>query len=218
MTRASVASRSGSGPDIRAVLLPLVIGHQARIAAERAATVRNVRRAEAARRAADAVAGALVELERLVLPDRARWAAERSGADPLPVPGTITPAERAWVLAWHLLAAAVRLHGRASQAGSPKFSERESAKAAVFARDALRELDPLLARARRSELRGALAPSALDAQLRLFEPLLAAPHGSANGDPRPVDDADHRFSKASRGDRQDDVHRTPHGGGLRPDT
>ena len=86
----------------------------------------------------------------------------------------MTPAERAWVLGWHLLAAAARLHGIASAGGRPSFGERETANAVALIRQALCELQPLLASERRRELRAALTNSAvsLDAQLRLFAPTL----------------------------------------------
>ena len=173
----SIVRRSSARLDPRSVLLALVIAHQTRIAAERAATARDVRRARAAARAGAAVAHALAQLERLQLPDRAAWAAEYSGANPLPIPSTTTPAERAWILGWHLLAATVRLHHRASDAGRPTFGERQTAKAAAYTRDALRELEPLLTPLRRAELRAALAPAALslDAQLQVFAPLLTTP-------------------------------------------
>jgi hypothetical protein len=152
----------------------VAIAHQARIAAERAATAREVRQARAARRSGQAIAGALTELERLILPDRAAGLAERSRGNPLPVAGTVTPAERAWVLGWHLLAAAARLHGSASAGGRPSFGERETTDAVALVRQALRELQPLLASERRLQLRAALTNSALslDAQLRLFAPTL----------------------------------------------
>lgn len=171
--------RSDTRLDAAEALLALVIGHQTRIAAGRAATAREPRRAEAARRALDAVTRALVELERLVLPDRATRAGERSSAGPLPVAGTITPAERAWVLGWHLLAATARIHGRASDAGRPKFGERETAQALALVREALRQLEPLLTRGRRAELRATFASAtfSLHEQQRLFGPLLLAPHG-----------------------------------------
>jgi hypothetical protein len=73
-----------------------------------------VRRARAARRAAHAVAGALDALERLVLADRTAELAAASRNNLLSVAGTATPAERAWVLAWHLLAATACLHSGAS--------------------------------------------------------------------------------------------------------
>jgi hypothetical protein len=107
----------------------VVIAHQARIAAERAATARETCHAQAARRCARAIAGALAELERLILADRAAGLAEQSRGNPLSVPGTATPAERAWVLGWHLLAAAARLHGRASAGGRASYGERETAEA-----------------------------------------------------------------------------------------
>jgi hypothetical protein len=173
---ASPAAPAGLRTGPRPALLAVVIAHQARIAAERAATARDARRAQAARRAAEAVAGALLELERLVLPDRAASVAQRSRDNPLAVPGTVTPVERTWVLGCHLLAAAARLHGRASAGGRPRFGERETADAIALIRQALCELKPLLASERRLELRANLAPStlSLDAQLRLFAP---APYG-----------------------------------------
>jgi len=152
----------------------VAIAHQARIAAERAATARETRHAHGARRSAHAIAGVLTELERLILADRAAGLAEQSRGNPLPVPGTVTPAERAWVLGWHLLAAAARLHGSASAGGRPSFGERETADAVALIRQALCELKPLLASKRRLELRATLAPAtlSLDAQLRLFAPVL----------------------------------------------
>jgi hypothetical protein len=145
------AQRSGARP----ALLAVAIAHQARIAAERAATARETRHAHAARRSADAIAGALAELERLILADRAARLAERSRDNPLSVPGTVTPAERAWVLGWHLLAAAARLHGSASAGGRPSSGERETANAVALIRQALYELQPLLASERRLELHAA---------------------------------------------------------------
>jgi hypothetical protein len=175
MTSRSVTYRSGEFSDARSALLAVAIAHQARIAAERAATVRDVRRSHAARCAAKGVAGALVELERLVLPDRAAWVAQRSRHNAVPVPGTATPAERAWVLGWHLLAATARLHGGASAGGRPSFGERETAGAVGLVRQALSELHPLLSRERQLELRTTLGPAALaiDAQRRLVAPVLA---------------------------------------------
>jgi hypothetical protein len=122
------------------------------------------------------IAGALAELERLILADRAAGLAEQSRGNPLPIPGTLTPAERTWVLGWHLLAAAARLHGRASAGGRPMFGERETAKAVALTRHALRELQPLLTPERRLELRAALvaATLSLDAQLHLFAPAVAS--------------------------------------------
>jgi hypothetical protein len=158
--------------DSRPALLAVAIAHQARVAAERAGTARDARRAQAARRAAEAVARALVEIERLVLPDRAAWMGQRSSRNPLPVPGTVTPAERAWVLGWHLLAATARLHSRASAGGHPSFGERETADAVALTRQALTELHRLVDRERQVELRTTLVPEALslDAQLRQFAP------------------------------------------------
>jgi hypothetical protein len=165
------APRSGARP----ALLAVAIAHQARIAAERAATVRETRHAQAARRSAHAIAGALAELERLILADRAAGLAKRSRGNPLPVPGTVTPAERAWVLGWHLLAAVARLHRSASAGGRPSFGERETADAVALIRQALCELKPLLASGRRLELRATLVPAtlSLDAQLRFFAPVLS---------------------------------------------
>ena len=167
--------RHGAPSGSRPALLAIVIAHQAGIAAERAATVKDARRAHAARRAGAAVTAALAKLERLVLPDRATWAAERAREHPLPVPGTTTPVERAWVLSWHLLAAVARLHGGASAGGRPSFGERETADAIALIRHALSELEPLVAPDRRRELRSILRSAALsmDAQLRLFAPALA---------------------------------------------
>jgi hypothetical protein len=168
--RRAAPRRSGARP----ALLAVAIAHQARVAAERAATARETRHAHAARRSADAIAGALAELERLILADRAAGLAEQSGGNPLSVPGTVTPAERAWVLGWHLLAAAARLHGAASAGGRPSFGERETANAVALIRQGLCELQPLVAPERRLHLRGALTNSdvSLDAQLRLFAPTL----------------------------------------------
>jgi hypothetical protein len=157
----------------------VAIAHQMRIAIERAATAREPRRAHAARRAEQAVAGALAELERLILADRAAQLAERSRTL-LAVPGTVTPAERAWVLGGHLLAATARLHDSASAGGRPIFGERQSARAWALTHQAMRELQCLLAPPSRRALRAALTPGALslDAQLRLFAPLLLprSPH------------------------------------------
>jgi hypothetical protein len=164
------APRTGARP----ALLAVAIAHQARIAAERAATARETRHAQAARRSAHAITDALAQLERLILADRAAWLAEQSRRNPLPVPATVTPAERGWVLGWHLLAAAARLHGSASAGGRPSFGERETADAIALIRQALRELQPLLASERRLQLRAALTNSdhSLDAQLLLFAPTL----------------------------------------------
>jgi hypothetical protein len=174
--RSSILRRAAPRNGARPALLAVAIAHQARIAAERAATVRETRHAHAARRSADAIAGALAELERLILADRAARLAEQSRGNPLPVPGTVTPAERAWVLGWHLLAAAARLHGTACAGGRPSFGERETANAVVLIRQALRELQPLVACQRRLELHAALTNSdlSLDAQLRLLAPTLRA--------------------------------------------
>jgi hypothetical protein len=115
----------------------------------------------------------LARLERLILPDRAVALARQARHAPLPVPGTVTPAERAWVLAWHLLAAAARLHGGTTEAGRPVFGERATAEAVGLTREALRALDCLVSPNRRLELRVALEPVALrlDAQLVLFAPV-----------------------------------------------
>ncbi|MGH2945295.1 MAG: hypothetical protein ACRDPC_03355 [Solirubrobacteraceae bacterium] len=174
MPRSSVVRRAAPRSSARPALLAVAIAHEARVAAERAATARDVRHARAARRSAHAIAGALAELERLILADRAAGLAEQSRGNPLPVPGTVTPAERAWVLGWHLLAAAARLHGTASAGGRPSFGERETANAVALIRQGLCELQPLLASERRLQLRAALTNSAvsLDAQLRLFAPTL----------------------------------------------
>src|SRR5262249_51188114 len=147
-------------------VLAVAVAHLARTAAGRAATVRDPRRAQAARRASEAFAGSVLHLERLMLPDRAAELAERSQQAPLPVPGTATPAERAWALGWHLLAAAARVHRGASVAGRPGFGERQAAATMTLARQALRELEALVSPSRRIELRAALGPDlALDAQL-----------------------------------------------------
>jgi hypothetical protein len=87
-----------------------------------------------------AVACALDALERLVLADRTAEPAAASRNNLLSVAGTATPAERAWVLAWHLLAATARLHSGASAGGRPMFGERESSDAATLTRQALGEL------------------------------------------------------------------------------
>jgi hypothetical protein len=172
--RSAVLRRAARRSGARPALLAVAIAHQARIAAERAATARETRRAQAARRSAHAIAGALAQLERLILADRAAGLAEQSRGNPLPVPGTATPAERAWVLGWHLLAAAARLHGSASAGGRPRFGEREAADAVALIRQALCELQPLLTYQRRLQLRAALTNSdvSLDAQLQLFAPTL----------------------------------------------
>jgi hypothetical protein len=174
--RSSVLRRAAPRNGAHPALLAVVIAHQARIAAERAATARETRHAHAARRSAHVIAGALTQLERLILADQAARLAEQSHGNPLPIPGTVTPAERAWVLGWHLLAAAARLHGGASAGGRPSYGERETANAVALVRQALRELQPLLLSERRLELRAALPNSAvsLDAQLRLFAPTLPA--------------------------------------------
>jgi hypothetical protein len=174
VTPSSVLARSPSPRDGRPALLAIAIAHQARIAAERAATARDVRHASAARRAARTIAGALAQLETLILADRAAALAELSRGNVLLVAGTVTPAERAWVLGWHLLAAVARLHGSASTAGRPRFGERQAADAASLMRQALRELQPLLGLQRCRELEAALTSSALslDAQLRLFAQVL----------------------------------------------
>jgi hypothetical protein len=174
VTSRSVVRCFGSSSDPRPALLALAIAHQARIAAERSATAGDARRAQAARRAAEDVARALVEFERLILPDRAAWVALQSRHNPLQVPGTATPVERAWVLGWHLLAAAARLHGSASAGGRPSFGERETAHAVLLIREALSELKPLVSPKRQIELRASLVPAALsmDAQLRLFAPAI----------------------------------------------
>jgi hypothetical protein len=166
-----------SPTDARPALLAVAIAHQAHIAAERAATVRAPRLAQAARSAEDALASALAQLERLILPDRAAGLADQARRAPLPVPGTTTPAERAWALAWHLLAAGARLHSGATQAGRPVFGERATAEAVVLTRQALRALECLVSPDRQLELGAALKPTALrlDAQLALFAPLLPPP-------------------------------------------
>jgi hypothetical protein len=187
--RPSVLRPAALRSDARPALLAVAIAHQARIAAERTATARETRHAQAARRSAHAIAGALAQLERLILADRAARLAEQSRGNPLSVPGTVTPAERAWVLAWHLLAAAARLHGCASAGGRPSYGERETANACALIRQALCELQPLLASERRLELRAALPNFAvsLDAQLRLFASTLPAtdvPTADATRGPR----------------------------------
>ena len=174
MTSSSVLRRSPPPRDARPALLAVAIAHQARIAAERAATAREARRARAARRAAHAFACALDALERLVLADRTAELAAASRNNPLYVAGTVTPAERAWVLAWHLLAATARLHSGASAGGRPMFGERESGDAATLTRQALGELRTLVRSERRHELRADLTPSTLSlhAQLQRFAPIL----------------------------------------------
>ena len=104
---AGTVHRFASPTDARPALLAVAIAHQAHIGAGRAATVHGPRQARAARSAEDALASALAQLERLILPDRAAELAKQAPRAPLAVPGTTTPAERAWVLAWHLLAAAL---------------------------------------------------------------------------------------------------------------
>jgi hypothetical protein len=174
-----------SPTDARPALLAVAIAHQAHIAAERAATVRAPRQARAARRAEEALAGALAQLERLVLPDRAARLANQARHASLAVPGTVVPAERAWALAWHLLVAGARLHVGATEAGRPVFGERATAEAVALTRRALRALECLVSADRRLELRAALEPAALrlDAQLALFGPALAEPllHGWRRG-------------------------------------
>jgi hypothetical protein len=174
VTSSSVLRRSPPPRDARPALLAVAIAHQTRIAAERAATAREARRARAARRAAHAVACALDALERLVLADRTAELAAASRNNVLSVAGTATPAERAWVLAWHLLAATARLHSRASAGGRPMFGERESSDAATLTRQALDELRTLVRSERRHELRADLTPFrlSLHAQLQLFAPIL----------------------------------------------
>jgi hypothetical protein len=171
---AGTVHRFASPTDARPALLAVAIAHQAHIAAGRAATVRGPRQARAARCAADELAAALAQLERLILPDRAVGLARRARHAPLPVPGTVTPAERAWVLAWHLLAAGARLHGGATEAGRPVFGERATAEAVGLTRQALQALECLVSTERRLELRVALEPAALrlDAQSVLFAPAL----------------------------------------------
>jgi hypothetical protein len=148
----------------------VAIAHQVRIAAERAATARDVRRAQAARSAGRSIARAQFELERLILVDRAATLAAHAQSQVLPVPGTITPVERAWVLCWHLLAASARLHGLAFDAGHARFGERQTADALALIREALRDLESLLDPDRRLALRTTLTPSALslESQWRLF--------------------------------------------------
>lgn len=176
MPSSSLARRVAPHNGARSALLAAAIAHQARIAAERAATARETRHARGARRSAHAIARALAELEQLLLADRASELAEQSRGNPLSVPGTVTPAERAWVLGWHLLAATARLHRSAAAGGRPSFGERQTANAVVLIGQALCELQPLLPSERRVELRAALTNSAvsLDAQLRLFAPTLVA--------------------------------------------
>jgi hypothetical protein len=175
VTSSSVLRRSLPPREARPAPLAVAIAHQARIAAERAATAREARRARAARRAAHAFACALDALERLVLADRTAELAAASRNNPLSVAGTATPAERAWVLAWHLLAATARLHSGASAGGRPMFGERESSDAATLTRQALGELRALVRSKRQLELRADLTPStlSLDAQLQLFAPVLS---------------------------------------------
>jgi hypothetical protein len=170
----SVPRASPAHRDARPVLLAVAIAHQARSAAERAATARDVIRALAARRAAHRVVGSLDVLERLVLADRNSELAAASRHNLVSVAGTVTPAERAWVLAWHLLAATARLHSAASAGGRPIFGERESGAATTLTRQALDELETLVRSERRLELRADLTPAtlSLDAQLELFAPVL----------------------------------------------
>ena len=174
MPQSSVLRRAAPRSSARPALLAIAIAHQTRIAAERAASAREARRARAARRAAHAVACALDALERLVLADRTAELAAASRNNLLSVAGTATPAERAWVLAWHLLAATARLHSAASAGGRPMFGERESSDAATLTRRALGELRTLVRSERRLELRADLTPSTLSlhAQLQLFAPVL----------------------------------------------
>jgi hypothetical protein len=174
VTSSSVLRRLPPPRDARPALLAVAIAYQARIAAERAATAREARRACAARRAAHAVAGALDALERLVLADRTAELAAASRNKVLSVAGTATPAERAWVLAWHLLAATARLHSGASAGGGPMFGERESSDALTLTRQVLGELTTLVRSERRLALRADLTPStlSLNAQLQLFAPVL----------------------------------------------
>jgi hypothetical protein len=172
--QSSVLRRAAPRSSARPALLAVAIAHQTRIAAERAATAREARPARAARRAAHAVACALDALELLVLADRSAELAAASRNNLLSVAGTATPAERAWVLAWHLLAATARLHSGASAGGRPMFGERESSDAATLTRQALGELRTLVRSERRLELRADLTPSTLSlhAQLQLFAPVL----------------------------------------------
>jgi hypothetical protein len=169
-----------SRTDVRAAPLAVAVAHQAHIAAERAATVRELRQARAARRAAGALADALAQLERLILPDRAAALAEQSLRAPLPVAGTVTPAERAWALGWHLLAAAARLRRGTTQAGRPVFGERATAEAVALTHQALSALESLVSPDRRREVRAALEPAALrlETQLVLFAPVLPEPVGA----------------------------------------
>ena len=170
---AGTVHRFASPTDARPALLAVAIAHQAHIAAGRAATVRGPRQARAARSAEDALASALAQLERLILPDRVAELAKQARRAPLAVPGTTTPAERAWVLAWHLLAAGARLHGSATEAGRPVFGERATADAVALTRQALRALERLMSPGRQLELDAVLRPAALrlDAQLAFFAPL-----------------------------------------------
>ena len=174
MPASSILRRAAPRSSARPALLAVAIAHQTRIAAERAATAREARRARAARRAAHAVVCALDALELLVLADRTAELAAASRNNLLSVAGTATPAERAWVLAWHLLAATARLHSGASAGGRPMFGERESSDAAALTHQALGELRTLVRSERRLELRADLTPStlSLDAQLQLFAPVL----------------------------------------------
>ena len=187
MTPSSLVNSCTRRPAAPPLLLALVIAHQTEISPPRARRPPATRTARAASRAGDALARALIELERLQLPARTARAAERSDGQPLAVPGTVTPAERAWVLAWHLLTATARIHSRAFAAGRPKFGERETANAVDCTRDALRELEPLLTPRRRDELRAVSLPprSHWTRRLRLFDPLLPSPAPSAGERARP---------------------------------
>jgi len=93
----------------------------------------------------------------------------------LSVAGTVSPAERAWALAWPLLAATTRLHSGAS-AGRPLFGERDSATPLRSRVKRWASSGLLSGRSVGLELRADLTPStlALDDQLQLVAPVL--PH------------------------------------------
>ena len=106
----------------------------------------------------------------MIRADRAVQLAELSRRDRLLVPGTFTPAERAWVLCRHLSAASARLHSRASAGGRLIVGERQTAEAVAHADRALRHIEPLLDPSRRAALSAALTPAvlSLDTQRQMF--------------------------------------------------
>jgi hypothetical protein len=148
----------------------VVIAHQAHITAEGAATACETRHAHAARRSADAIAGALAELERLILADRAAGLAEQSRGNPLLVPGTAAPTERV----------GPRLAPARGRGASSRKRFRRWAPEFRRAGDGRRRCPcpPSAMRAAAAagvgQLRASLTKSAvsLDAQLRLFAPSL----------------------------------------------